>query len=94
MPSDISRKRFLRATGVTLTAAIAGCNSLTDNSGSNTETQTTTENSPQAEQQDETNATFGNFYVGNPDTDNSTVIDGALLKMRYGSGIIASGWSS
>lgn len=76
MPSDISRKRFLRATGVALTAAIAGCNNLTGNSGSNTETQTTTENSPQAEQQDETNATFGNFYVGNPDIDASTVIDG------------------
>ncbi len=76
MPSDISRKAFLRATGVALTAAIAGCNTLTGTSGPKTDTQTTIENSPQAEQQDESTPTFGNFYVGNPDTDDSTVIDG------------------
>ena len=72
MSSGISRKAFLRATGVALAATIAGCNSTTDNSGPNTNTQT----SPQSEQQNDDSPTFGNFYVGNADTSSSTVIDG------------------
>jgi len=76
MPSDISRKAFLRTTGVALTAAIAGCSSLTDSNGSNTDTRTPIKKSPQAEKQDGSTPTFGNFYVGDPDTDNQTVIDG------------------
>ena len=76
MQPDISRKSFLRATGVALTAAIAGCNGIADSSESNTETRTTTEHSTQSEQQDDSTPTYGSFYVGNPDTDDSTVIDG------------------
>ncbi|WEL27456.1 High potential iron-sulfur protein, Hipip family (plasmid) [Haloferax volcanii] len=76
MPSDISRKTFLRATGVALTAAIAGCNSSTDSTESNTDTRTTTENSSQSVQQGDNTPMFGNFYVGNPETDSSAVIDG------------------
>ncbi|MGM0389430.1 alpha/beta hydrolase family protein [Natrinema limicola] len=72
MSSGISRKAFLRATGVALAATIAGCNSIADNGGSNTDTQL----SPQSEQQNEDSPTFGNFYVGNTDTSSSTVIDG------------------
>ena len=76
MSSGISRKAFLRATGVALAATIAGCNSTTDNSGPNTNTQTSPETSPQSEQQNDDSPTFGNFYVGNADTSSSTVIDG------------------
>jgi hypothetical protein len=76
MVSDISRKAFLRATGVALTAAIAGCNGSAGSNGPNTDTRTTTEHSPQSERRDDGIPTFGNFYVGEPDTDESTVIDG------------------
>ena len=76
MSSGISRKAFLRATGVALAATIAGCNSTTDNSEPNTNTQTSPETSPQSEQQNDDSPTFGNFYVGNADTSSSTVIDG------------------
>jgi len=76
MSSGISRKAFLRATGVALAATIAGCNSTTDNSGPNTNTQTSPETSPQSEQQNDDSPTFGNFYVGNANTSSSTVIDG------------------
>ncbi|RZV12624.1 hypothetical protein BDK88_0042 [Natrinema hispanicum] len=76
MSSGISRKAFLRTTGVTFAATIAGCNSIADNGESNTDTQTTTENSPQSGQQKDNSPTFGNFYVGNADTTSSTVIDG------------------
>jgi pimeloyl-ACP methyl ester carboxylesterase len=76
MSSGISRKAFLRATGVALVATIAGCNSTTDNSGPNTNTQTSPETSPQSEQQNDDSPTFGNFYVGNANTSSSTVIDG------------------
>ncbi len=76
MSSDISRKAFLRATGVALAATIAGCNSIADSGGSNTGTQTSPEDTPQSEQQNNDSPTFGNFYVGNADTSSSTVIDG------------------
>ena len=76
MSSGISRKAFLRATGVALAATIAGCNSTTDNSEPNTDTQTSPEASPQSEQQNDDSPTFGNFYVGNANTSSSTVIDG------------------
>ncbi len=76
MSSGISRKAFLRASGVALAATIAGCNSITDNSGPNTDTQTSPEASPQSEQQNDDSPTFGNFYVGNAGTSSSTVIDG------------------
>jgi pimeloyl-ACP methyl ester carboxylesterase len=76
MSSGISRKAFLRATGVTLAATIAGCNSIANNGGSNTDTQTSPVDSPQSEQQNDDSPTFGNFYVGNANTSSSTVIDG------------------
>ena len=76
MSSGISRKAFLRTTGVALAATIAGCNSIADNGESNTDTQTTTENSPQPGQQKDNSPTFGNFYVGNTDTTSGSVIDG------------------
>ncbi len=76
MSSGISRKAFLRATGVALAATIAGCNSTTDNSEPNTDTQTSPEAAPQSEQQNDGSPTFGNFYIGNADTSSSTVIDG------------------
>lgn len=76
MPPDLSRKAFLRATGATLTAAIAGCSGLTETDESNTEPRTTPGNPPESEQRDDSAPAFGNFYVGGPDTDDSAVIDG------------------
>jgi len=76
MSSGISRKAFLRATGVALVATIAGCNSIADSGESNTDTQTSPEDTQQSEQQNNDSPTFGNFYVGNADTSSSTVIDG------------------
>ncbi|TKX81281.1 hypothetical protein EXE53_06070 [Halorubrum sp. SD626R] len=76
MSSGISRKAFLRTTGVALAATIAGCNSITDNSEPNTNTQTSPEASPQSEQQNDDSPTFGSFYVGNANTSSSTIIDG------------------
>jgi len=52
------------------------CNSIADNDGSNTGTQTSPEDSQQSEQQNNDSPTFGNFYVGNANISSSTIIDG------------------
>jgi pimeloyl-ACP methyl ester carboxylesterase len=75
MLSDLSRKEFLRVAGATLTAAIAGCTGSTDTGKPETETPPT-ENAPRADQRNDGAPTFGGFYVGTPDTDSGTVVDG------------------
>ena len=61
MSIDLSRKAFLRTTGVALTAGLAGCSSPDDAESS-------------IEQSDATQPTLGQFYVGDPDA--GEIIDG------------------